>query len=113
MAREQRGPRIARPKRRIVLLALGLLVFVALPILILELFGGVAHALGLDATELPRTVVAKGLKNPRGLAFGPDGALYVAEAGSAGSTRVVADPDPRKGKYHIGMTGRVSRIAPD
>src|SRR5215207_2225842 len=30
-------------------------------------------------TDLPK--VMTGLYNPRGLAFGPDGALYVAEAG--------------------------------
>lgn len=34
--------------------------------------------------DLGRTVVAKGLNNPRGLAFGPGGALYVAEAGKGG-----------------------------
>jgi glucose/arabinose dehydrogenase len=30
------------------------------------------------------TVVASGLDGPRGLKFGPDGAFYVAEAGSGG-----------------------------
>ena len=31
------------------------------------------------------TVVMRGLNNPRGLAFGPNGALFVAEAGRGGS----------------------------
>ena len=43
-------------------------------------------ATGLQA-EPTVTVVMSGLDNPRGLAFGPEGALYVAEAGS--------DPKPR------------------
>src|SRR5215208_1929621 len=30
-------------------------------------------------------VVASGLDNPRGIAFGQDGALYVAEAGAGGA----------------------------
>jgi glucose/arabinose dehydrogenase len=29
-------------------------------------------------------VIASGLDNPRGLAFGPEGALYVVEAGRGG-----------------------------
>jgi hypothetical protein len=53
-----------------------------------------------------RVEVASGLTNPRGLARGPDGALYAAEAGSrdaiarvsrveAGGARTVAGPLPR------------------
>ncbi len=103
-----------RQRRRVAAAALGLFALTAsLLIIVSPLFGGVSHALGLDATELPRTVVATGLRNPRGMAFGPDGSLYIAEAGSAGRTRVEADPDPRKVRYHIGMTGRVSRVTPD
>jgi hypothetical protein len=34
-----------------------------------------------SATVLAQTTVMTGLDNPRGLAFGPEGALYVAEAG--------------------------------
>ena len=37
------------------------------------------------ATAHSFTVVMKELDNPRGLAFGDDGALYVAEAGSGGA----------------------------
>ena len=33
-----------------------------------------------------QSVYATGLEGPRGLKFGPDGALYVAEAGLGGNT---------------------------
>jgi hypothetical protein len=54
-----------------------------------------------------------GLQGPRGLKFGPDGALYVAEAGTGGTTstvgkctQVVVPIGPYKG----GKTARISKI---
>ena len=60
------------------------------------------------------TVYASGLEGPRGLRFGPDGDLYVAEAGSGGSdsttaTQCVQVPSPI-GPYTNGDTGRISKI---
>jgi hypothetical protein len=59
------------------------------------------------------TVYASGLEGPRGLAFGPDGSLYVAEAGLGGTTstagtcaQVPAPPGP----YTGGLTARISKI---
>src|SRR5258707_14081497 len=60
------------------------------------------------------TVVASGLNGPRGLKFGPDGALYVAEAGSGGGRRGFffgQGPFPG-GPHHRGVTGRGSRDLP-
>jgi len=39
----------------------------------------------------PYTVVLDGLQSPRGLAFGPGGILYVAQAGSGGNTGAVTE----------------------
>lgn len=48
------------------------------------------------------TLVADKLLQPRGLYFGPDGALYIAEAGTA--------PPPGQNAVN---TGRLTKIAPD
>jgi hypothetical protein len=60
------------------------------------------------------TIVASGLEGPRGLVFGKDGTLYVAEAGTGGATSTAGActqvPDPI-GPYTGGATARVSAIA--
>jgi hypothetical protein len=43
----------------------------------------------LPVTASSGTVVASGLNDPRGLAFDQDGALYIAEAGTGGTTSTV------------------------
>jgi hypothetical protein len=55
----------------------------------------------------PETVMS-GLDNPRGLAFGPEGGLYVAEAGRGGNGACVPGPDGT-GQRCYGPTGAISR----
>jgi sugar lactone lactonase YvrE len=58
------------------------------------------------------TVIARGLVNPRGLAFAPNGALYVAEAGSGGSGRCIPAPDDPTQSRCYGETGALTRVDP-
>lgn len=86
------------PKGRIISFALMLLLLVCC----------------VSAQQANVSVVASGLDGPRGLEFGPDGALYVAEAGRGGLTETTDPPcqqvPPPVGPYHGGPTARVSRI---
>lgn len=64
------------------------------------------------------TCVMSGLDSPRGLAFGPEGALYVVEAGTGAGVGVITTPttDPRCFLTNIGSrqcygpTGAITRL---
>ena len=68
-------------------------------------------ALGVVASAAlaqPHTVVMSGLDNPRGLAFAPNGALYVAEAGRGGGGPCVISG---VGELRcFGHTGAITRL---
>jgi hypothetical protein len=64
------------------------------------------------------TPYAEGLTNPRGLTFGPDGHLYVAEAGTGGDDVATDEPGCEAefnvySPYFAGDTGRVTRVLAD
>jgi hypothetical protein len=79
----------------------------------LLLLGAAVFALaapaGVSASTITR--IMQGLDNPRGLAFGPEGGLYVAEAGRGGplSPLCYSHPDPGIGFRCYGTSGAVSR----
>jgi streptogramin lyase len=62
------------------------------------------------------TVLANGLDNPRGTAFGPDGSLYIAETGRGGDGadgRCIPSPSAQYIPLCAGNTGSLIRITPD
>jgi hypothetical protein len=73
----------------------------------------VPPVIAAESTVVP-TVYAAGLEGPRGLRFGPDGDLYVAEAGTGGTNATTPAmcmqvPTP-VGPYTGGLTGRISKV---
>ncbi len=82
-------------KARITALLVGLFVV-----------AGVTPALGNGGWEM----VAGGLDNPRGIAIGTDGSIYVAESGSGGSELVSAVFEGEEVFGCKGDTGAVARI---
>jgi hypothetical protein len=85
-------------KRRLVLVAVASLSLILL-----------ANTTVLRA-QSSMLVIASGLDNPRGLAFGPDGALYVAEAGRGG-TSTLCDVGGNGQPRCYGPTGAITRIS--
>lgn len=90
-----------------------------IPALLIALLGACfwLSSAGISARAGTVTTFATGLNNPRGLKFGPDGNLYVAEGGIGGSDstegcceQVIAPIGPYTGS----VTGaRVSKIDPN
>jgi hypothetical protein len=71
-----------------------------------------------SAIEPTPFVLASGLEGPRGLRFGPDGYLYVAEAGTGGTTSTIGQcvqvpgPPGGPGPDTGGLSARISKISP-
>ena len=77
------------------------------------MLGAAVAALAIPAGVSASTItqVMHGLDNAKGLAFGPEGALYVAEAGRGGPASGLCwtSPRPDLGFRCYGATGAISR----
>lgn len=67
----------------------------------------------LPAGAATPEVIASGLSNPRGIAFAPNGALYVAEAGRGGNGACTPSPPQPAVDRCYGETGSIARIKPE
>ena len=71
--------------------------------------GSVLVAPGVASAHSGMTTVAVGLDNPRGLTFGPDGSLFVAEAGRGGAGPCITGPEG--GTVCFGTSGAITKIS--
>ncbi|MBF2065421.1 MAG: ScyD/ScyE family protein [Calothrix sp. C42_A2020_038] len=55
------------------------------------------------------TVIADGLDNPKGLCFGSDGCLYIAEAGTGGNLAAIPSASGQ-GDLYYGTSGAITKI---
>jgi hypothetical protein len=99
------------------LLRLGAFGGATIILILLAPFGGaIAQTKASTHSEATVTTFATGLNNPRGLAFGPDGNLYVSEAGLGGTNSTVGKCTPQVvppvGPYTSGLTASISKISP-
>jgi plastocyanin len=70
-----------------------------------------ALSVGVSAAESQVEIYASGFINPKGMAFAPDGTLYVAESGQPGAVMVPL-PVNYGGAGPIGTNARISRVRP-
>ncbi len=77
------------------------------PALVIAVVAAVLPAASVSAgSAWTTTTVAHGLDSPRGVAFAPNGTLYVAEAGHGGDACTIKSGVP----LCVGTTSRISRV---
>ena len=72
-------------------------------------FSSIAAQASSAPSHAPK-VIASGLNSPRQLAFSPSGSLYVAEAGTTGTTACRPSELDPTAQACVGLTGSVARI---